>query len=415
VLFRSRQPLAPKEIDPFIVDAERTLRRLQGALGEILDALPGRPARPQHIVELLKIDQKLAWRVANTIQSSDPFAAAQYVPGLAAFKKFLAVAAKAGATETLTNNAKDAFTDYERLTRTHAGDRASLEMMLTACAQEDQTTADLNHRRMAFRGLSYVWGAQAKTQLKTAIIAPSTDPGLIDFAIVHGFYQLRKLRPNAPLPVMRRRFCDTNGKVATEISRELSASSSSDGEIHLIKEFCSEPLPAFRTVESPPEIRHSILTGTGIGNTAAVTFVEGDVIRSMGSRYRNDENPYGANHASVCIPTEKLIVDFLIHEDTYGPLRPKVSIYGNNLIVPPLGLEREHDVLDMRQTVTYLGKGPSVLHSPDVPRYPTMARHVFDKLGWEGERFDVYRCAIDYPVVPCSVVVWFPLPEAPGK
>jgi len=176
---------SPKEIDPFIVDAERTLRRLQGALGEILDALPGRPARPQHIVELLKIDQKLAWRVANTIQSSDPFAAAQYVPGLAAFKKFLAVAAKAGATETLTNNAKDAFTDYERLTRTHAGDRASLEMMLTACAQEDQTTADLNHRRMAFRGLSYVWGAQAKTQLKTAIIAPSTDPGLSEIGRAH--------------------------------------------------------------------------------------------------------------------------------------------------------------------------------------------------------------------------------------
>ena len=63
--------------------------------------------------------------------------------------------------------------------------------------------------------------------------------------------------------------------------------------------------------------------------------------------------------------------------------------------------------------VSYLGKGPSVLHTPDVPRYAQMGRYVFERVGWDGDRFDVYRCRVEYPVMPSSVAMCFDLPEAP--
>jgi hypothetical protein len=67
------------------------------------------------------------------------------------------------------------------------------------------------------------------------------------------------------------------------------------------------------------------------------------------------------------------------------------------------------------ESVTYLGKGPSVLYTADVPRYPELANYAFERLGWDGERFDVYRCRVEYPVLPSTVAMVFDLPEAPSQ
>jgi hypothetical protein len=58
----------------------------------------------------------------------------------------------------------------------------------------------------------------------------------------------------------------------------------------------------------------------------------------------------------------------------------------------------------------YLGKGPSVLCSADVPRYPEMAAYALARLGSNGDRFDVYRCRVEYPVLATTVRVIFSLP-----
>lgn len=409
----SDRPAQSHPTDPFIAEAERAIRRLQGALGELLDALPSRPNRPQHLTELLQIDQKLSWRIANTIQCTDPFAASQYIPGRAAFRKFIDAAQSAGAATDHIHAAESAFADYEQLTATHAGDRASLEMMLLACAHEDFTTADHAHRRMAFRGLSYIWGAQARAQLKTTIVAPNKDnPDQLDFAIVHGFYHLRKLRADAPLTIMRLQLCDHEGIPAKPICPSAQANANRTATaLHLMEDFCSKPVPEFREVSSLPNFHHAEVINTGVGDTAAVSFVEAGALFNSSSKARNDKQRFGVNRALVCVPTEKLIVDFILHESIYGPLQLNASIFGNNTVMPSHDPTRSHDVLDMRQTVQNLGKGPTVLHSPDIPKYPSLARAIFKNLEWDGERFDVYRCAIDYPVVPSSVALWFELPE----
>ncbi len=48
-----------------------------------------------------------------------------------------------------------------------------------------------------------------------------------------------------------------------------------------------------------------------------------------------------------------------------------------------------------------------------MPRYGEMAAYVFDRLGWDAEQFEVFRCRVEYPVMHSAVVVRFPLPEAP--
>ena len=96
-----------------------------------------------------------------------------------------------------------------------------------------------------------------------------------------------------------------------------------------------------------------------------------------------------------------------------GEIAPEVLVHGDHRSGDAIPEGRECDLLPLRELVVYMGKGPSVLQTLDVPRYPEMAQYAFDRLGWDGEKFDVYRCRVAYPVMPSSVVVRFDLLEKP--
>ena len=53
-----------------------------------------------------------------------------------------------------------------------------------------------------------------------------------------------------------------------------------------------------------------------------------------------------------------------------------------------------------------------VAHARCAP-YPEMGRYLLERLGWHGDRSDVYRCRIEYPVLPSTAVIVFELPEQP--
>jgi hypothetical protein len=116
----------------------------------------------------------------------------------------------------------------------------------------------------------------------------------------------------------------------------------------------------------------------------------------------------------VRTPCEVLLLDQFIHEDVFGRIDPELIVY-SELASPnhyPAAGRRPHQ-LPAWEKVEYLGKGPSVVHTLDVPRYAEMVRFVFGRLGWDGERFDVYRVRIQYPVIPSAVAMRHELPKPP--
>jgi hypothetical protein len=94
----------------------------------------------------------------------------------------------------------------------------------------------------------------------------------------------------------------------------------------------------------------------------------------------------------------------------FGPLTPELIVFGDLLGGPEYpGGGREPPRLPVDESVDYLGKGSTVVATSDVPRYVELARCVFERLGWDGEHFDVYRVRVAYPVVPSIVVMRHPL------
>jgi len=76
--------------DPcFGEDIRSRIILMKGILSEILDSLGISVHNPRDVYKKLNIDKKLGWKIYNVIAETDPFLAAQYVPGKAACRSFL--------------------------------------------------------------------------------------------------------------------------------------------------------------------------------------------------------------------------------------------------------------------------------------------------------------------------------------
>ena len=407
------------QISEFEGHAEYAVRCLRTAFAAIIEELPNSVGRPQELSRVLGIDRNLGWKINKLAQSPDPFLAAQHVPGSGGIQIFLEAAKQRNVSPVTIESALAAVKEYERLVHEHAGDRVSLEMMLTSCARKGRDRIDLTHRRTAFRSNSYIWGIQAKTQLKTDILHPAGDTGILDIAAIRGFIGLRRIRANVAWTVARARCVNDDGHLRQKLNREpLDPEVIASGDalaVPLLREFCSRPLPEFRRVIGPHGFLQDKIVEGPVGNKGALNCITGEVVREAVPYYRDSDNVHADLIARVRTPCEQLVFDQLVHEDLFGRELPELVVYSElSDDVPAPAYRDERLILPVCDSVEYLGKGPDVLHTPAVPRYAEMVRFVFDRLGWEGERFNVFRVKMAFPPIPSSVVMQRILPPRPG-
>jgi hypothetical protein len=248
------------------------------------------------------------------------------------------------------------------------------------------------------------------------MFAPTAaDPAVVDGVSLNGFIELRRMRPDAPVVIGRAMATDDHGTIISSPDRPVDGPLAPSEFVPLLMEFCSAPLPRFRQVQGERGFVENELVEGPIGKTGAITFAAASVIRGLASRYRDEANANMDLVTRVRTPVAALICDVLAHEDIFGDVIPGLAVY-SDLYGSALmrGEGRERYRLPGSQKVEALGKGPHSAHTQDIPRYTSMLRHVLDRLGWEPERFNVYRARIEYPFTPTSVVVSFDLLDRPA-
>ncbi len=402
----------------FETDAAEALRRLRTALTALVAAAPGAPSRPAKLVHALGIDMKLSWSLFQIIGASDLLAAGQHMPRALAIQKFLAAATRHRLPRQLIDAVAQAAADFASTVKQHAGDRSTFDLMISGRASNAQDRIALGHRRDAFRANSHIWGAQTKTKLLAHFLQAGGAEGMVDCAVVRGMIALRRIRPNVPWVIARAGICSQEGiLLPTALPRQpLDAPrgkvASQTACVPLLRKFCSKPLPKVRRVVRPGGLAEDVLLAGPVGNAGSVTCLVGDVVRNAGPRYASAAESVNRYVAIVRTPCEILINDLFVHEDLFGPLEPELIVLSELQGGPgyPAG-GHEPARLPGDESVEYLGKGPDVAGTPAIPRYPELARYVFDRLGWDGQRFDVYRARLPYPVLSSSVVIRHALPD----
>jgi hypothetical protein len=396
---------------PFEQHAERVLARFRSALARVIESLPGDTHRAQELSRALGIDKTLSWRIANLVRVADPFEAAQHVPGTAGMRIFLRAAKKKNVPTELINATQHAVREFDQLVEIHATDRTSLEMMLSSRARKGRERVDLEHRRAAFRANSYLWGIQARAQLKTHILHPSaTNDTLFDVASVLGFVGLRRIRADVPWVVYRAKIADDDGiqrRVATREPIDGDSDQTADSvRAPLLRDFCTHPLPQLRRVISPTGTVEFEIAEGEVGNTGAITCMLGEIARNAGPRFREEHNRFVELVASVMTPCESLVFDQIVHRDLVDMANAELAIYGAlDGNTPPMTMDCHRFRLPVFEEVEPLGHGLNVLHTSAVPQYVDLIRHVLQRVGWREDDFTAYRAKLTFPPLSTSIVV----------
>ncbi len=405
-----RSPVDGGEDDPFERVAGETIGRVQDAFTELVAAVPGLTGRPAEIQRALGLHKTLAWKLAKIVEASDRLTVYRRLPGDGAIAKILDAAARVGVDRGRLENVRASVRDLERFVERHAGHRETLEIMLAGSSRGRLNDAELGYRKDGFRATSHIWGVQARTITRSVIIWPSDDPEMLDAAIVFGAVDFLRLRADRPWVVNRWRPTDDDGAPITVHATPIDPRS--EGGAPLLRDFCSDPELQVRRSMAPDRTIEDEVAAGQIGTRGAVTLHSAEVLRNVMPRYSVEGSRMYAQNLELRTPCRTVVFDHLVHRELYGRVAPRFRVFGE-LAGRPLyvTLRSGMDRLEVFERVEYLGTGPSVLRTPDVPRYDQMIQQVCERLGWDPEMLDAYRVRMEYPYVPITMTYDYPLPE----
>ncbi len=412
---------APREHDAgsFKAEAETVIRRVKGALSEVIAAVPHLSfKRATDLAVGLGIDTKLAWKISRCIEGADPFAAARFIPGPSGMKIFLRAAVRRHTPPDVISAAENAFESFRELVQAHAGNRKYFDMMVAGHASADRGRSDLEHRRLTFEGNSYVWGVQARTILRLFVVSPSADADTWDVIAIRGFIDFRPMRPQVAWRISRPYSVDQSHSIHGEmVRRPLDPGVPADtSALPLLTEFCTKPLPEFRRRDAGRGQFDYDFVETSVGNTALLTCITGEIVRQVEPRYWHELYPDFCVTFPVRIPAEALLFDVAIHEDLFGGPGPLEPVLFSDLFSDSSELRyTDADRLPLHEEVQQLGRGLDATHTRDVPRYPELLRYALHQAGWDPARFELHRFRMAYPPLPSTILLRRSKPRRPAE
>lgn len=387
---------------------------LARALDGLLAEAPGSPRGPQALATALGVDKVLASRVLKAARATDPIAVTHLVPGPEPLRRFIGAAADHGARPDTIEAADQAVSRFEALIRDEAGDRGSLDAIISAWLPEAREGFAVRRKQAAYRAMSQLKGASADVDLATVFVHPADDPDRLDVVWLFGMLGLQRLRPGARIKFATRRMTDgAEPRKPTTLDGEPVESL----EGLRLDAFCSRPT-ARLDVHRAGEAVHYTLAGDEYGPRSAVDLVFAERNRGELPRYV----PAGRKRkawffAEVATPLRTLSFTALVHDDVYPGEDPQLHIYDT----VPEGVanvndpSRDIDRTEHTESVQRLEGGAAAMRDSGVHRYGDMVAHVLDRTGWSPGAFRAYRCRVEFPIYGSQVVMAFDPPPPPAR
>lgn len=401
--------------DPLDLDLHNRIgvvgEQLSGTMKSVIDAIPGGPHRPQELSRVLAISKDLSSRTLNASSKKDPLAVAYLMPGPASLRRLLRAASKKNVSSELIHEAESAIRQFERLIHVDAGDRISLDGIISSWLPDARERFETGNKQAVYRGMAQLKGVMAEVGVTTAIVHPSDDGETLDGVWVLGSVGLRRIRPGPPIHFSSGQV-ESSAKWKPKLTLDRKSASGLEGL--MLEEFCSSPIPQI-DVRHEGSAMHYTLNGIASGPSSAVDIYVAEMTPGCMRRYNTDESPRLCGpSSSVTTPVETLIFDVLLHEDVFPGCEPTLRVYDTALggSVDINDRARDIDRLDVSESIEYLGWNAATFRATEIPRYTEIIAHACKKMGWDERKFRGYRCRAQYPVYSSQMSMVF---EPPTK
>lgn len=388
-------------------DLASRLPPIQDAFAAILEAYCDPGSGLTEICKHLGIHRKLAWQMRSVAFGTDPFKAVRMMPSRAGVQTLAEAVTGREGGEALAARLVAATVAFESLVLEHAEDRSSLEMLAEATEGDD--SAEERWREHAFKGNSFIWGAQARAIVAIVAIHPSrTRSGWFDIMQVRGLVGLTRVRPDVRWLVGQSVVMDDRAVTRAPDREPLDPqAASAAGGAPVLGEFCSPPMPRLVRTPQPGGLLHDELLPAPVGQHGQQTIFMGEIIRNLGAAHATDEDKTAHFGCAVRTPAQMLVYDHLVHRELFRGVERELCVFGE--MNSPATFD-EADRLPTKDRLIRLGPGLTRARCAELPGHADMLRSLLQRAGWEPEDFEHYRVRMPYPPLPASVMIRHELP-----
>jgi hypothetical protein len=399
VVTAGRSPL-DVALGAFRTECDGAIQTLRQALQTLARDAGSDPLRPQEVSRQFGLNKNLTWKFARVLLASDPFEAIAMLPGAEGVEIYLRAFEQAGVARIRTDGVREAMSGFDAVVARHFGDRSQLELVLDGLRADGNLE---NSRRLAFRGMSGVFGLQARIRLTVQILSPNPDtPHKGDVTQLVGLAGLQRLRPIGALPVFRIVGAQQSGGVSSE---PLFRTADGSAREYLLRE-CSTHPDASVAVQSSAGRTTVELSDGPLGRTGASDLYFGSVVRSTMNLRRQPDDTAHNFITNVSIPAENLLLDVYAHRSFAGTESLQASVHST--LAQPLSF----DEAQQQQTMLPIDANPvrvegltEVPELPELPAYRRIVERGFEELNLRIEDYRLFRVALAYPPAPSAVLV----------
>lgn len=383
---------------------------IRGSLISLLSGAGLNPTEPQEMARQLGVSRNLTWKISRVVGAPDMFQAFLHIPGDEGLEILVAAIERRGCSATHLAAFNDARQELDRLVVRHAGDRATFDLILDGMGGRDAAERLEHSRKLAFRGNSGLWGAQARARSTTVLLLPgASDAERVDVVMLGGLVDLRRLRPRTPWPIFFKHSFDAQGNPDLSPPPEEPLDPPSPDRANLLREFCSPDLPPIRTVPTSGGVEYVLDSGP-IGNLGKCTCFFGSIFRGRAGRYRSPDDTHAEFVSHIHQPTETLQFDVIVDERLGLGRDPEVLIRGK---VGHSGSAHSGLPLPFLERAVELPGPHPALDSPWVPQYGRLIEWTLSRLGADPGFLRAHRLVMKYPPMHATVSLRYALPSRP--
>ena len=292
-----------------------------------------------------------------------------------------------------------------------AGDRAALDGIIGAWLPDAREKTEALAKQAMYRGASVIKGCASQTHLSISMIHPCADGKHHDGVTIENYLGVRRLSASAVVKFSTCRISAPVEGTALTLDGE-PIESSSDVSLPAL---CTEPV-GHMTFRHVGDVTHFVLDGDGVGAWSAVNLSIATLQRCCLDRYRSKSSGHRKRGAvtSIHVPTTRLIMDTLLHDDVFPGSDPTMVMYDASadstvhVNDPAYFVDR----LSLSAQAEFIGHGPESMRVSEFPRYVELIEHVCERRNWDPSKFRAYRCQIAYPVYGSRVLMVFDAPLA---
>lgn len=407
--------------DPLRRQVERVGTQLADSFSRLLSTLSSHSKGPRALANHLGITTVTASRLLKGIAQTEAVAVIQQVPGAPPMRDTIEAAREQGAPGALASAARAAVDSFEELIRTQAGDRRSLNAMISDWLPESRRELEARSRQSIFKGISELKGVSCDLILAPMILHAAPDDR-IDVIAIEVILGLDRLRPDANVQLGMVRPLDAQSEPSPSAPAPARGPLTLDGEpiadgLHSARldEFCTAapaPLVAKRVGDGV----QYILGDSGCGASARLDLVLAQLHPSEIPDVTKRSTPPLLPPSMAYIPAapaKTLMLDIIVHRDVYAGWLPELMVYDIAYRGPVVSgsVEREFDLLRVSESVEHLGPRSPRWRCARFPRYLELLDTCFDKTGWDAREFQAYRVRMVYPLHGTQVGVAFRPPS----